>query len=172
MSILETIKGVMIRRKRELIEQADGLRSAGKFIDAAIAYARESEIRFAINTIKDHESFFPGDGAKSDQQESAAAPDVPVEWQVAEKYQDGGLFMILLEKTAFFCGRIFPGDKYIKLPGGTQPPSVSLDAPRWEKHDGEEANEPVFIRDKDMFVYYKGFRLNLDKAFGFLPKNK
>lgn len=169
MNILETIKGVMIRRKRELIEQADGLRSAGKFIDAAIAYARESEIRFAINTIKDHESFFPGDGAKSDQQESAAAPDAPVEWRTAEKEQTDGPFVLLLKKTAFFSASIFPGDTYIKLPDGTQLPSINDEVPRWEKHDGEEANEPVFIRDNDMFVYYKGYRINLDEVFRFLP---
>ena len=74
MSILETINGVMIRRKRELGEQADALRSAGKFIDAAIANARESEIRFAITTIKDYEAFFPGDGSRSDRQESVIVP--------------------------------------------------------------------------------------------------
>lgn len=171
MSILKTIKDVMFRRRRELGEQADGLRSAGKFIEAAIADARESEIRFAINTIKDYEAFFPGDDAKSDQQESAAAPDAPVEWRIAEK-ETVGRFVLLLKKTAFFSASIFPGDAYIKLPDGTQLPSVSVDVPRWEKHDGEEANEPVFIRDNDMFVYYKGFRINLDKVFGFLPKNK
>lgn len=171
MNILELIKKDLDRRRNELAEQEALNRRTGKFIDAAICAARESEARFSLNLIRDYLAFgksFDFEPVKT----SAAVPDGPVEWRVAEKYQDGGLFVILLEKTAFFCGRIFPGDKYIKLPDGTQPPSVSLDAPRWEKNDGEEANEPVFIRDDDMFVYYKGFRINLDNVFGFLPKRK
>lgn len=171
MNILEAIKRDLDKRRNELAEQEALNRRTGKFIDAAIFAARESEARVSLGLIRDYLAFGKSFGFEP-VETSAAAPDVPVEWRVAEKYQDGGLFVLLLDKTAFFCGRTFPGDKYIKLPGGTQPPSISLDAPRWEKHDGEEANEPVFIRDNDMFVYYKGFRLNLDKAFGFLPKNK
>lgn len=96
MSILKTIKDVMFRRRRELGEQADGFRAAGKFIDAAIADARESEIRFAINTIKDYEAFFPDDDARPDRQESFIVPGNHVpHWERDKKTPDftGPLFV-------------------------------------------------------------------------------
>ena len=105
MSILKTIKDVMFRRRRELGEQADGLRSAGKFIEAAIADARESEIRFAINTIKDYEAFFPGDDTRSNRQESFVAPGNQVpHWVRDEKNADlTGPVFVTGERSGKLC---------------------------------------------------------------------
>jgi len=171
MNILEAIKKDLDKRRNELAEQEALNRRTGKFIDAAICAARESEARFSLNLIRDYLAFGKSFGFEP-VKTSAAASNGPVEWRVAEKELKDDLFVILLGTTAFFCNEVSPGDKYIKLPDGVQSPLYSVDAPRWEKHDGEEANEPVFIRDDDMFVYYKGFRLNLDKVFGFLPKSE
>lgn len=105
MSILKTIKDVMFSRRRELGEQADSLRSAGKFIDAAIADARESEIRFAINTIKNYEAFFPGDDARSDRQESVIVPGNQVpHWERDKKNPDfTGPVFVTGERSGKLC---------------------------------------------------------------------
>ena len=172
MNILKTIKGVMIRRRRELGEQADGFRAVGKFIDAAIADARESEIRFAINTIKDYEAFFPGDAASSVQQEPAAAPDAPVEWRVAEKELKDGPFVILIGITAFFCDEVSPGDKYIKLPDGAQTPLHSIGVPRWCRTARTDNPDPhTYSWDGHWSLVRGNYKIDVDKLFNLLPKD-
>ena len=172
MSILKTIKDVMFRRRRELGEQADGLRSAGKFIEAAIADARESEIRFAINTIKDYEAFFPGDDASSVQQEPAAAPDAPVEWRVAEKDLNGGIFVGLLGKTAYLSDIVAAGQKYIKLPDGTFLPRMGVSVPHWCRTARTDNPDPhTYSWDGHWYLVRGNYKIDIDELFNLLPKD-
>lgn len=171
MNILEAIKKDLDKRRNELAEQEALNRRTGKFIDAAIYAARESEARFSLNLIRDYLAFGKSFGFEP-VKTSAAAPDVPVEWRVADKDSDKNI-VLRVGEMAFFCDHAKKGDEYIPLPAGVEIPSGENGLPRWEKLEVDCGLPHCFIVGEDgttTYVAYKGHRINLDEIFDKLPK--
>jgi len=159
-SILELYKNLLTDRAKERAETED-------FIGAGLDVARAEAIA-DIESLIDCYAKLNQATPKNNEEEVA--------WKVAEEDIPGPVVW-LFEGKAFIANVVHRGDLYLPLPKGTSTQFSSL--PRWyktkERHvpSDELAYTPALETEgpgKPIFVFYKGYKIDLDEVFNGLSK--
>lgn len=158
-SILELRKNLLTDRAKERAEMED-------FIGAGLDVARAESIA-DIKSLVDCYAKLGQDTPENDEE---------VAWKVAEEEVPGPVVW-LFEGKAFIANVAHKGDLYLPLPKGASAAHPNL--PRWhktkERHvpSDELAYTPALETEgpgKPIFVFYKGYKIDLDEVFNGLSK--